>query len=388
MNADKLSEIAGSSNKVMIVDDDRSSRVLLRSVMAKLFDVVTCASGAEALATFDTFKPDLILLDVEMPGLNGFETCIQIRQRDTRLPIIFVTANQSFEEHLKAYDAGGDDLITKPVDQHILLRKATLAIRHKADKERLAQEARSLHEMAMSFLSTAGESGVLLNFVRKAVEARSYPMLAGHLVEAASEFGVQCSVMLRHQGENTIVTSHGEPNHLEQSILEQMSGMGRMFQFQRQFIVNYEQVSVMISNAQTDSPEKVGRIRDNTAILAETAEALCENVFMRIQSIARAEQMQVAQLGAASAVERLHNNHSRLLLDTRILLQQLVDNVESTYAWLNTSQSQETAISERMNQSIQKILVVLATGNQFDEEINSVLNVLRGENSNSEVDLW
>jgi len=371
------------SGKVMIVDDDRSSKMLLCAIMSKMFDVVTCTSGEEAVATVETYNPDLILMDVEMPGLNGYEACRRIRESNITLPIIFVTANQSLDEHLNAYDAGGDDLITKPADRQILLRKATLAIRQKAEKERLAREAKSLHEMAMSFLSTSGESGVLLNFVRKAVAAKSFESLAQCLVEATSEFGVQCSVMLRHQKGPTVVTSHGDPSHLEVSILEKMSGMGRLFQFQRQFIVNYDQVSVMISNSPSDAPEKVGRIRDNVAILAETAEALCENVSMRIQSIARAEQIQVAQFEATTAIEHLRKTNHTLLLDTRILLQQLVDNVESTYSWLSTSHTQEAAISGKMDESVQKILSVLETGNDFDVEISKLLVTLRGEIDNN-----
>jgi hypothetical protein len=109
---------------------------------------------------------------------------------------------------------------------------------------------------------------------------------------------------------------------------------------------------------------------------------------MRLQSNMRAEQMQVALLGASHAVERLHNQHKNLLVDSRILLQELADNVESTYSWLNTSQSQEETISGSMDKSIQKILAILSTGNQFGEELTKVLEVLHGESNNNEADLF
>jgi CheY-like chemotaxis protein len=356
--------------------------------MAKKFDVVTCASGGELLAQLDTLKPDLILMDVDMPELDGYETCHQVRQRGLTLPIIFVTSHQSLDEHLAAYDAGGNDLITKPVDAEILLRKASLAILQKFEKEQLAQTAKSMQDMAMSFLSNAGENSVLLNFVRKGAGAKSYTEFAQHLVDAVSEFDVKCNVALRHSDGETLLTSHGEPNHLELSIMGSMSDMGRIVEFQRQFIVNYNQVSVMICSASTDSADKIGRIRDNVAILAETAEALCENVSMRIHSIARAEQMQVAIMAAASAVESLRSNHQQLLMDTRILLQELLDNVESTYSWLSISQAQEATISSSMNVSIEKILTLLSTENRFDEEINKVQNALNVENNDNSCALF
>jgi DNA-binding response OmpR family regulator len=373
---------------VIVVDDDIDMQQLLRVYLAKRFDVVTCSSGEQVLTVLDSIKPDLILLDVDMPGINGYETCKLIRQKGVTIPIIFVTSYQNIEVHLTAYEAGGDDLITKPVESEILLHKATLAIRTKSEKDRLAQEAHTLHEMAMNFLSTAGENGVLLNFVRNGATAKSYEELAQHLVDSVSQFAVECTVVLRHPEGVTARASHGEPNHLEMAIMENMSTMGRLVEFKRQYIVNYAQVSVMIRNMASDSAEKLGRIRDNVAILTETAEALCENVFMRIQSMALAERMQVAIMTAASSVEKVRYNHHHLMLDTRILLQELVDSVESTYSWLSTSRSQEEAISGRMNESVQKILLLLSTENKFDDEIANVQSALNVENSENNVVLF
>jgi YesN/AraC family two-component response regulator len=331
-----------------------------------------------------SFKPDLILLDVDMPGLNGFETCKQIRAKGIAVPIIFVTSYQNIEVQLEAFDSGGNDILIKPTNPEILLHKATLAIRQNAEAERLTHEARSLHDMAKSLLSTAGENGILLKFVSKAVAAKSYEELAVQLVDAINSFDVTCCVMLRHENYQVTLSSHGEATNLEQAILAQMSGKGRLIAYKRQFIVNYEHVSVMISNAPIDSPEKFGRIRDNAAILAENTEALCDNVAMRMESMARSEQMQIALFTAGSAVEKVRHNHKRLLHDTRLLLQELVDRVESTFSRLNTSRTDEFEISSNMHESVDKILSLLSTENNFDEEITKVHEALGFENKKNE----
>ncbi len=372
------------SSKVMIVDDDEFSSLLHRDMMDADFDVVTCSSGAEALARLGSFKPDLILLDAAMPGMDGYETCRRIRQKFADLPIIFVTAYQSLEEHLKAYDSGGDDLITKPVDQQILIRKIIHAIRAKSEKDRLDLEARSMHDMALNFLSTSGESSVLLNFVRNGGKATSHEELAQILVDAAKNFGVDCCVLLQHPDGAKIVTTQGAPSQLEREIMDRMSGMGRLVEFKRQFIVNYDRLSILITTKPNETADKIGRIRDNTVILAESAEGLCELISLRVESITRAEQMQVALLSASTAVEVVNKNHAHLMADTRILLYKLVDKVEATYSWLNTSQSQEEAISGSMNQSIEEILALLTAGNQFEEAISKVLETLSVENKQND----
>ena len=160
--------------------------------------------------------------------------------------------------------------------------------------------------------------------------------------------------------------------------------MGRLFEFKRQFIVNYDHVSIMITTSPQESPEKIGRIRDNTVILAESAQGLYEIVSMRIESMKRAEQMQIAVIAAGTAVEKVSTNHKRLLLDTRILLQQLVDKVESTYSRLNISRSDESEISVNMNESVDEILSLLSTENNFDDEIAKVHEALSVENKNND----
>jgi CheY-like chemotaxis protein len=347
------------------------------------FEVVTCTSGEESLARLDSFKPDLILLDVDMPELNGYETCKQLREKEFTAPIIFVTPYQDIEVQQAAFDSGGNDILITPVDPEILIYKATLALHQKVEAERLSQEARSMREIALSLVSTACENGILLEFVSKAVAAKSYEELARQLVDAVNAYGVTCSVMLRHDEGQTSLTSHGVATDLELAILAQMSGMGRLIEYKRQFIVNYYHVSLMVSNVPIDSPEKFGRIRDNAIILAENTEALCDNVAMRIESMTRSEQMQIALIAAGSAVEKVRNNHKQLLLDTRILLQDLVDKVESTFSRLNTSRSDEIEISSNMNESVDMILSLLSTENNFDDEIAKVHDALNIENKNN-----
>ena len=377
----------GAAGRVLIVDDDITTRSLLRGILARQFDVVTAASGEEALALSRERLPDLVLLDVEMPGLGGHETCRRLRDIGL-VPVIFATAHQSLEEHLKAYDAGASDLVTKPVTSEILVRKVALAIDKRRHETRLAAEKDSLQKMAMSFLSSMGETGTLLKFMRAGVSCRTHEALARQLIAAARDLGMQASVMIRHARGSTVLTTSGAPTPLEQSILGQLVGMGRIFQFRSQLVVNYDRVSIIVGNMPDDesATAEAGRLRDNVAILAETAEALCDNVDMRLTSMERAEQMQLALGGAVAAVELLRDKQMGMLADTRVLLQELTDNVEKSYSWLDTTQAQEKSISAAMHQSVRRILAVLAEGgDDLDARLARVVDALRQSHDGGEV---
>ncbi len=375
------------SGKVLVVDDDRVTRTIHHAMLVKQFDVVLACSGDEALSICADQSLDLIILDVEMPGLNGYETCRKIRESST-LPIIFVTAHSSLESQLEAFDAGGNDIICKPVSQDLLLRKAALAIKTHVGHQRLLEEKNSLHSMAMGFLSSIGENGVLLSFLRSSIQCRSYDSLAEKLVDASRDLGIQCYGIIRHADGQVKFRTEGESSPLEESVLGQLSTMGRLFQFKRQLVVNYDKVSIVVSNIPLESPEKAGTIRDNVAILAETAEALCDNVSMRQESMMRAEQLQIALISAVSAVQTLRNKHSMVMGDTRMLLQELIDNIEKAHSWLGTTTDQEIAISNTMDESVLKILNLLSTSGQFNDEFDHLLSALNGPQSESEADLW
>ncbi|MCX7177323.1 MAG: hypothetical protein NTX56_00680, partial [Proteobacteria bacterium] len=209
---------------------------------------------------------------------------------------------------------------------------------------------------------------------------RNHRDLAKRLYETSNDLGVQCSVMIRHDNGPTVITPRGDPTPIEQAILEQSSGMGRIFQFKSRLVVNYDRVSIIVSNmpAEDDDAEQAGRIRDNIAILAETAEALCDNVDMRLESMRRAEQLQIALGGGVAAVEGLRERHLLMLRDASILLQTLTDQVERNYAWLDPSRDQEIKITREMEQSVQNILALLAKGGDFDQQFGDVLATLRG----------
>ncbi|MEO7941244.1 MAG: ATP-binding protein [Burkholderiaceae bacterium] len=114
----------GKRRRLMIVDDVPQNRVMLMDLLQALgFDVASAGNGEECLAMLDSFKPDLIVMDVMMPGMDGNEATRRIRQLPewSKIPIIAVTASASHEDELTCREAGVDAFLPKPVDHDVLL---------------------------------------------------------------------------------------------------------------------------------------------------------------------------------------------------------------------------------------------------------------------------
>ncbi len=118
-----------SAGKVLVVDDELEVRQVLEEFLAaKGYEVYAAESGPEALNTLDTFKPDVVLLDVSMPEMDGVETLKRIVALRPRLPVIMVTANADIGVTSKLLALGAADYIPKPFDLEYLDQAVTIQV--------------------------------------------------------------------------------------------------------------------------------------------------------------------------------------------------------------------------------------------------------------------
>lgn len=115
----RAAQLAPRAGTVLVVDDSRVGRMAVESVLkAEGHRVIDAESGQEALEVLEQMRPDLIVLDVRMPGMDGFELCERIRGKSElrRIPIVFLSAACSIEERSRGLQVGGDDFLRKPFE--------------------------------------------------------------------------------------------------------------------------------------------------------------------------------------------------------------------------------------------------------------------------------
>src|SRR6267378_5348002 len=122
---------------ILVVDDEPQIRRVLRATLSsKGYDVIEAKDGQEAIERVIRERPDLILLDVNMPGMSGLEACSKIRLSFTG-PIIMVTVRNSEQDKILALDSGADDYVVKPFTMGELLARIRAALRRSASEEQL-----------------------------------------------------------------------------------------------------------------------------------------------------------------------------------------------------------------------------------------------------------
>jgi class 3 adenylate cyclase len=134
--------------KILVVDDNEQNVELLEAYLANKYEVLKAYNGEEALEKVKADPPDLILLDIMMPGLNGYEVCRRLKEgeRTKFIPVVMVTSLKEREERVKGLEVGADDFLTKPVDRVELLARVKSVLRIKQLRDELVEINQNLEQ--------------------------------------------------------------------------------------------------------------------------------------------------------------------------------------------------------------------------------------------------
>lgn len=151
--------MSSTSSKILVVDDEPQIRRVLRTALvAGGFTVNEARSGEEALEKLREERPDLAIVDINLPGMSGFEVCREIRETSD-VPIIMLSVRNSEKDKVKALDAGADDYVVKPFGAQELLARI---------RANLRRHAHDTEEAPLAFTA----QGLTIDFARRTVNAR------------------------------------------------------------------------------------------------------------------------------------------------------------------------------------------------------------------------
>jgi adenylate cyclase len=214
--------------RILVVDDTPSNVKLLADVLvARGYAVQTAAAGPEALALMAQEPPDLVLLDVMMPGMSGYEVCRKIREHapTALVPVVMVTALDPGQERVKGIEAGADDFLTKPIHQAELLARVRSLLRIKSLWDELADLNATLERRVAEQVAQLERLARLKRFFS--------PALAEAIVGGGAE-----DPLVSHRREITVVfldlrgftafAETAEPEEVMAVLREYHAAMGRL----------------------------------------------------------------------------------------------------------------------------------------------------------------
>ncbi|RTL24510.1 MAG: response regulator transcription factor, partial [Rhodocyclaceae bacterium] len=168
----------GEKVRIAIVDDNSPQRFILSKLLGNDYAVETFENGDAFLASTDAFA--VVLLDIGMPGLDGYDTCRALRKRPggDATTVIFVSAHDTADDRIAAYEAGGDDYILKPVAAHELRHKLHSIAAHRKAINALTRQSSTAQVLVQKAFSRVGDLSTVVDALRKLATLGSHEAIA------------------------------------------------------------------------------------------------------------------------------------------------------------------------------------------------------------------
>jgi CheY-like chemotaxis protein len=374
---------------VLVVDDNDVTREMLVGALEQDYRVLAAADGEAALVMAARTRPDAVVLDVLLPGMDGYAVCRALKADPATadVPVLFVSVKVTLAERLQGYAAGGDDYVTKPFEVAELDSKVARAIAWRDRAASLAEQVDELMNAALATADMMGEAGVVLEFQRRLGGCFCPTEIAEALFQALQAYGLDGCVRLRTQQEAFSLNAMGRCSALEESILDHVQSMsGPSIQtLGHNCSFNYGSAILLVQNLPDENtaranglptPERYGRLRDSVALLAE-------GMVARLRSLdAEAE---VTRLAAANrlvtltrqALQDINQQYLQQRQQLSEVFAHLRADVEESFIHLGLTQRQEDHLSEMLNRHLAEATAIFERSGQLTDHLERVIGKLR-----------
>jgi len=363
---------------ILVTDDEALNLELMEEILEDDYKVNCVSSGPECLAFLKANKPDILLLDVAMPNMNGYQVCKTIKaDPNLSLPILFVSARGSIEERLSGYEAGGDDYLVKPFDNQELLAKVKSMLDFVKKQNKLNTQVDEANDITMMVMTNSGEVGHILNFLRQTFECNDLKSLTKAVFDTLKQFGLNGTLQYCHEGNilGTFDTS-GIYKPVESELLQIAKQQGRIFNHNKRSIFNFNNASLLIKNMPKQSDDKHGRLLDHLCMLMEGINSRVISIF-RLHTISdHAQKHQKILLNTQRGIAEITAQLQQQKKSAINISQALMDRLETDLIGLGLDEDQEIHLTTLVDQSTTKLISIYDEQHTIDNFFKELINSL------------
>lgn len=352
---------------VFIVDDEPLMLETVQLVLEDECELECFDTAAACLARLATRKPDMFLLDVLLPGTDGLALCRRLKEdaETADLPVTFVSGYDTIETRLSCYEAGGDDFIVKPFNPDELRSKIAVARRIIGEKRRLRESAGFAQRTAFTALSSMGELGIVIEFLRRSFACAERAELARAVIDALAQYGLDGAVQIRLADAALTLSREGVDLPLETAVLNHVRHQGRIFEFGKRGVYNFGGVTLLVKNMPLEDAERCGRLRDNLALLAEGADARRQAIEVEDANRRTRDGIGEALAGLHGALETLRRGHQQEQSRYTLLMVEVQEAMSKAFIGLGLTDRQEAQLIDLIQAQMER----LRQRQEFDHQV-------------------
>ncbi len=366
--------------KILVVDDDKVPHSFIAKALSGSFFLVDAYSGEEALKLLNEEKPDLILLDVEMPGINGYEVCEQIKsnQKTAQIPIIFLSANETLQSQMQGFEAGADDYIVKPFQTETLLAKIRVCINYLENSKQLSTRAAEAETTAMSAIASSSDWGQSIQFIEKSHNVSSVEQLVENFFAVTRNMGLKCSLLIQTNDEPLFFTSSpGQVSPLESKLMEKLVSHNRFFDFDCRTQINYPYISLLVKNMPLDNMEHYGRIKDMLPALLSTSDIKINQINTLSALSEQTKEADNLFVSVTQELEGIIRTQKSQNAQGIQLLRNMLLELDQRLPHMGLEEDQEQYLLDRVDVAIAEAHDTISSTKQTQESFQLIINQLK-----------
>jgi CheY-like chemotaxis protein len=362
---------------IYIVDDAADNRLLLRSLLEDKYRISEAESGEQCLSMLEQEEPDLILLDINMPGISGYHTCLTIRKtaRSATIPVIFVSARDSAEERLAGFEAGADDYLTKPIDGTLLLEKIEFHLQRCLSRKQAIAQSHEAMNVAMEAMTSSSELGQIIHFVKEVQAIQKGSALAVAIMTVAAQFGLNCCVLIDEAEPVLLGCTAGS---MEARVLMKFRNVDqRITHLGVRTVIHSGMVIILIKNMPLDDEARYGRLKDHLAVLADIANGRAQSIAAESNLSQQRTQFLRDLIALAEDNIRLTSNDINAYTESVTnTVSDMVIRLEGMLFSLGLEEDQEKKLMKLANQTTARLDDMAGKAKDMDGNLSKILEAL------------
>lgn len=367
--------------KILIVDDDKFSQKIINNTFKNDFETHLASDGVEGIAKAKDLQPDLIILDVEMPGMNGYEVCDQLKNIEStqNIPVVFLSGCATLREKMQGYEVGGDDYLVKPFEPEALSAKIKVLLKYSDQHKELHQQYEAAQKTAHIAMTGSSELGLAMRFMEETFCIHDYEALANALFTMTDSLALKTTLMfITDDNQPVWFSSSGTVSPLETQLLTMMHNEKRIFDFGSRTVISFPNVSLLVKNMPLDDMERYGRIKDLLPIVlgAINGKILTLNteVALKKQSVELTGANEKIKVSLTELSASLQQNQGEITTVMRNMLNDLGMHLPN----LGLEVDQEEYILNRIEQAIVESMTLIDSTEVINDIFSQVIKEMHG----------
>jgi CheY-like chemotaxis protein len=358
-----------------LVSADEPFLAAHKESLSGLLDLNVFRTTDDCRAALSTRRPDLVIIDTGLPEDSGFLLHRELRD-DFDLSDLFqllLCADDDVDR--EGFDA--DDQLIKPVGTPTLLRKLAQIAKVFADKAASREQMAYAQNVAFTSMSAMGELGVVMQFLSKSFGCDNIQAVAALALESLRQYELEGAVYLIWEGDSLArsTTGGGLPED-QRTLIEQRRTLGRILEIDRNMVVNFDHVTVLTTNLPEDDPQRLGRIRDNIATLAEGIESRIQGLLLEHDNVLKQQGIRYAAWEIRDSVKNLEARQLNDLSITRELINKVIDEFEDAFLHMGMLPEIENQLIGELVELRRKIANIVGQPGEVHEKLKTVIAAL------------